>query len=76
MTDPRNIQHPDITAAERTGYPFPRKVEIEVTEQLAWQYCNKQFDELWAFLMVAHPSAIADFLDSNHDDFNDFVVDL
>ena len=76
MNPDNNIQHPDITAAERTGYPFPRKVEIEVTERLAWEYCSKQFDELWAFLLVAYPSTISAFLDSNHDDFNEFVVNI
>jgi hypothetical protein len=74
MTD-NNIQHPDITAAEQTGYPyFPRKVTIEATPKHAEEYCGEQFKAFFAFLLTAYPYAIDGFLDDNNDDFVEFMT--
>lgn len=36
MNESRDIQHPDITQAEKTGYPwFPRKITVEATQEHA-----------------------------------------
>lgn len=69
-----NIQHPDITAAERTGYPFPRKVELTIPEEMVKEYCQQEFDNFWYFLTISNPDAIIGFLDDYPSEFNDFVV--
>lgn len=75
MNEARDIQHPDITAAEQTGYPyFPRKVTIEATEKHIGEYCEGRFKDFFAFLMVAYPYAIDGFLDDNNDDFIEFMT--
>ena len=76
MTDPRTIQHPDITAAESTGLPFPLRKSIEIPEALVKEYCNKEFDSFWYFLTITCPNAITGFLDDYPGEFNDFVVNI
>lgn len=71
-----NIQHPDITAAEQNGYPFPRKMEITIPEDLIKEYCNKEFDSFWYFLTITCPDAITGFLDDYPSEFNDFIVNI
>ena len=40
MNEARDLQHPDITRMEATGYPwFPRKITVEATEEDARAYC-------------------------------------
>lgn len=70
----RDIQHPDITAAEKTGYPFPRKMSIEIPESVVKDYCQQEFESFWYFLTVTAPDAITGFLDDYPTEFNDFVV--
>lgn len=75
MNPDNNIQHPDITAAERTGFPlFPRKMEITIPEDLIKEYCNTEFDSFWYFLVITCPDAITGFLDDCPSEFNDFIV--
>lgn len=70
MNEARDLQHPDITAAERTGRPwFPRNLVIEVTEIDAKAYCQDAFSVLWEFLRVTCPDAITGFIYDNQDDF-------
>lgn len=77
MNEARDIQHPDITAAEQTGYPlFPRKMEITIPEDLIKEYCNKAFDSFWYFLTITCPDAITGFLDDYPSEFNDFIVNI
>jgi hypothetical protein len=71
-----NIQHPDITAAERNGYPFPRNQTVTVTEELAKQFCYSSWDVLWDHLMVCFSDAIPDFLDNYAQEFNDYLTDV
>ena len=76
MIETNNIQHPDITAAERTGYPFPRKQTVTVTEDLAKDFCLKEFEILWYHLTVCFPDSVTDFLDSYSQEFNDYLTDV
>lgn len=71
-----DIQHPDITAAERTGYPFPRQVQITVTEDLAKEFCQSNFDIFWYSMMICHSDAVTDFLDQYHQEFDEFITDI
>lgn len=75
MSD-NNIQHPDITAAERNGYPFPLKKSIEIPEFMVKEYCRKEFDTFWYFLTVTAPDDITGFLDDYPSEFNDFIVNI
>lgn len=76
MIETNKIQHPDITAAEQNGYPFPRKVELNIPEEMVKEYCSQEFDNFWYFLTVARPDAITGFLDDYPSEFNDFVVNI
>lgn len=75
MNEARDLQHPEITQIERTGYPwFPRKVTIEATEEDAKAYCQHSYDTFFNFLLASYPQAVDSYLDDNEDLFNDFVV--
>ena len=76
MIETNNIQHPDITAAERTGYPFPRKQTVTISESLAKDFCLKEFEILWDHLLVCHPDSITGFLDEYSQEFNDYLTDV
>lgn len=58
-----DIEHPDITCAERTGYPCPApyKVEVEVTESVQRSYINDNKEDFidWCF---ADPEIIRRYL--------------
>ena len=75
MNEARDLQHPEITQAEKTGYPwFPRQVVIEATEDDAKAYCQQSYDAFFSFLMAAYPYTVAAFLDDNKSFFDEFVV--
>lgn len=75
MTETNKIQHPDITAAEQTGYPwFPRKVTIEATSKHAHDFCLDSFEAFFDFLFTAYPHAISSYLDDNEDQFTEFMT--
>lgn len=74
MNDYRDIQHPDITQAEKAGYPwFPRKITVEASQEAAKAYCADRFGDFFDCLVKAHPYAVINFLDDNQDDFAEFV---
>lgn len=74
MNEARDIQHPDITAAESTGYPwFPRTVSTKVTENQAKDFCCDAFSLFWDFLCAAYPYAIAGFIDDNQDEYIEWI---
>lgn len=74
MNEARDLQHPDITRMEATGYPrFPRKITVEATEEDARAYCLEQFPAFFSAMMAAFPSAVTDFLDERQEDFAEFV---
>ena len=74
MNEARDLQHPDITRMEATGYPwFPRKITVEATEEDARAYCLEQFPAFFSAMMAAFPSAVTDFLDDRQEDFAEFV---
>lgn len=74
MNEARDLQHPDITAAEKTGYPwFPRTVTMEITEDDGKEYCHKNFNHFWDFLMVESPYTIKKYLDENEDNLMDWM---
>lgn len=74
MNESRDIQHPDITQAEKTGYPwFPRKITVEATQEHAKAYCAKRPEALFDFIMKSWPSLVSCFLDDNQEDFAEFV---
>lgn len=69
MNESRDLQHPDITAAEKTGYQwFPQLVSFQLSETLAKSYCQDAFENFWAFLTAAYPYAVSSFIDDNADD--------
>lgn len=77
MNEARDIQHPDITAAEQTGYPlFPRKMEVTIPEEMAKEYFEQNFEAFWYFLTVTHPDAITGFLDDSPQEFDEFVANI
>ena len=64
MNEARDLEHPDITRAQQTGYPwFPRKITVEATEEDARAYCLEQFPAFFSAMMAAFPSAVTGFLD-------------
>lgn len=74
MNESRDIQHPDITQAEKTGYPwFPRKITVEATQEHAKIYCASRAGDFFDFLVKSHPYTVSNFLDENQDDFAEFV---
>lgn len=69
MNEARDLQHPDITAAEATGYAwFPRRIFFDLSEQTAKSYCQDAFELFWSFLTKAYPYVITNFLDDNTND--------
>lgn len=75
MNESRDIQHPDITQAEKTGYPwFPRMITVEATEQHAKAYCVGRAEDFFGFMMAAYPYAVLNFLDEEQNDFAEFVL--
>lgn len=75
MNQDNNIQHPDITAAEETGYAwFPRQVRIEATEKHARDFCGENFEAFFNFVMAVSPYSIINYLDDNSEDFAEFVA--
>lgn len=76
MNEARDLEHPDITHAHQTGYPwFPRKITVEATLEDAREYCLSQFRDFFSAIMAAYPSAVSDFLDERQEDFLEFVID-
>lgn len=74
MNEARDLQHPDITAIERTGYAwFPRKVETEISEGTAKEFCKESFEAFWDFIMASSPSVAAGFIDDNKDEVLDWI---
>lgn len=74
MNESRDIQHPDITQAEKTGYPwFPRKITVKASQETAKAYCVDRFGDFFDFLMESSPYAVINFLDENQEDFAEFV---
>ena len=74
MNESRDIQHPDITQAEKTGYPwFPRKITVEASQEAAKACLAERFGDFVNFLLKAYPYAVINFLDENQDDFAEFV---
>lgn len=74
MNEARDLQHPDITAAERTGYPwFPKRISFDLSEQEAKRYCQDAFEPFWNFLAKAYPYAITGFLDDNINDLVEWM---
>lgn len=73
MNENRDLQHPAITQAESTGYPFPRKTSVTVTEELAKGFCREAFDLFWYQLMICSPSAVTQFLDTYHQEFDEYI---
>lgn len=69
MNEARDLQHPDITAIEQTGYAwFPRRVSAEISEAEAKNFCKDTFETFLAFIMAAHPSIVAEYVDDNKDE--------
>lgn len=70
MNEARDLQHPDISSAERTGHMwFPQNLTVEVSETDAKAYCHDAFSVLWEFLRAAYPNVVMDFIYDNQDDF-------
>lgn len=75
MNESRNLQHPDITAAENTGYPwFSRVIKVEAGEKEAIKFCKESFEQFFNFLMASYPYAVSGYLDDNDDDFAEFIL--
>ena len=58
------LEHPDISEAQRTGYPYrPQVVEILVTQELKMKFISENsFDYMnWTFL--AHPELMDQYID-------------
>ena len=70
MNEQRDLQHPEITEAHRTGQSwFPKRIYVDVSERDAMAYCNDNFSAFWDFLLAAYPYAITGFMDDNADDY-------
>lgn len=65
-----NIQHPDITAAERTGYPARRMVSIPLTDKIVAAYLWEQKSELIDWIISQE--AAYEFIRIMQDDFDDW----
>jgi len=70
MSD-NNIQHPDITEAERTGYPQRRTVSVPLTNKIIRNYIDEEKDEFIDFCMMRQ-DVIDDYLRTTADYFEDW----
>lgn len=64
----QNIQHTDITSAERTGYPARRMVSVPLTDKILRNYIWEQRQEFIDFCMMRR-DVIGDYLRSTAEDF-------
>ena len=67
----RDIQHPDITGAERTGYPARRMVSVPLTDKIIRNYIWEQRQEFIDFCMFKR-DVVDGFLGDMQDDFEDW----
>lgn len=69
--DERNIQHPDITAAERTGYPrrtFPPMPMMGT----AYELYIKDNEQDFLDYCLGRLELVEDYIFSRHSDFQDW----
>ena len=67
----QNIQHPDITSAERTGYPRKRMVTLDITDKMIRNYIWEEKTEFIDFC-IQDGAIIDQFLALMRDDFEDW----
>lgn len=67
------MQHPDITAAQRDGYPLWQPYSAGDTPELRDEYIRLYGSEIFDWLRKHHPGLVEDWLeDSGYRDFIDF----
>lgn len=70
----RNIQHPDITAAERTGYPM-RHVCVEVTDAAIRNYITEDVGSFLDFCFM-DKDAVDRYLDATMRQFENWCKEV
>lgn len=67
-----DIQHPDITAAELTGYPWRPRRKLEYSPELLREF-TKEME--WAFLDFCRykEELVEEFVQEQYQDFQDWL---
>lgn len=71
MTDDRDIQHPDITEALRTGYPRRFPNHDQDRETVEREFIEENEDGFLLFCM-ARREIVEDYLAEHQDEFREF----
>lgn len=71
----RNIQHPDITAAERTGYPSRRHVSVEITDTAIRNYITEDVGSFLDFCFM-DKHAVDRYLEATRAQFENWCKEV
>lgn len=56
-------EHPDITAIERTGYPFFARCENKDTPEARKEYIEDHLEDFFRWMMAGYPEICDEFLE-------------
>ena len=68
-----NIEHPDITAAMRTGYPEYVNPENQDSPENREQFINERPDLLIRWLRIGYPDILEEYIEMNGLDYREWM---
>lgn len=68
-----NIEHPDITAAMRTGYPEYVNSENQDSPENREQFINERPDLLIRWLRLGYPDILEEYIEMNGPDYREWL---
>ncbi|MEE0729099.1 MAG: hypothetical protein UCJ19_00985 [Oscillospiraceae bacterium] len=67
------IEHPDITAALRTGYPGHMNSENQDGPENRAQFINERPDLLIRWLRLGYPDILEEYIEMNGPDYREWL---
>jgi len=67
------LQHPDITAAERDGYPAWQFPENQDTPETRKEYIEEHTKELLEWLRLGYPEILDEFIEMHSWDYRSWL---
>ncbi len=68
-----NIEHPDITAAMRTGYPEYVNSENQDSPENREQFINERPNLLIRWLRLGYPDILEEYIEMNGPDYREWL---
>lgn len=62
------MEHPDITAAHRTGYPL-RHLDNEDTEEMRDEFITEDLEDFYKWVKKHHSELIEEYIDDNESEY-------